>query len=300
MTSITANLTLSTKMADTLFALESPQFGRDLCRDVRRLLSELTKAAQGCGLLRRPPRAQALGISRMLFREHEFRFRQEKKGERFTLCGTLLDRGGSCLGLTTVYVCLGEALGLPLRPILFESHIAVGHCGASPPLHIETTRHGAVLAKRWVDRLYGSPTLPDTVLTREQFLAVHLSNRAAFVLAQEGRLREALDLADTSVELFPTYTAAWINRAAILLQLDDLPAAEASLARAVELEPGSEYQRAIGRILGQLLRRSLASSGKGTGLEPQEESAALTERMESISSHTRAAETSIAERRQES
>ena len=69
-----------------------------------------------------------------------FRVLPQPTAERFTLTQTLLRRGGCCLGRTSVYVCAGAVLGLPVRPILFEGHVASAYTTIDAMRYIEPSR----------------------------------------------------------------------------------------------------------------------------------------------------------------
>jgi tetratricopeptide (TPR) repeat protein len=173
------------------------------------------------------------------------------------------------LGLTTAYVCVAEALGLPMRPVLFEHHVAVGHAGTSPSLHIELTRCGTVVNARRFSLQNGPPVnANDGLLTNRQFLGVHLSNYAAFLLVPVGRLEDACAVLDAAIELFPEYKAAWINKSIVLLELGETQRAEECLRRVARLGPGPRYQIVVDRIterLGRGCSREWASAGRTLG-----------------------------------
>jgi len=241
---------MATQLTETLFSLESTQFAEERLRKARATLDDLIARLANSGL--HGSRSPAVFLARFLSRQEGFTYRCDDPVESFTLVGTLSNRAGSCLGLTTLYVCLGETLNLRLRPILFERHIGVGLRGDTRTLHLETSKGAGILPERWVHRLYGPPLRPFP-LSAPQFLAVHLSNRAASVLAPKGALEDALYLVDAALELYPDYLAAWINRAAILLELEDWSAATDSLDRAISLGPHDCYRGMIELLMERLV-----------------------------------------------
>ncbi|MDR2439528.1 MAG: hypothetical protein LBE12_09205 [Planctomycetaceae bacterium] len=165
--------------------------------------------------------------------------------ECFTLCGTLINRAGSCLGLTTLHLALGETVGLPMRVALFEGHTTPVYMDGEIPIFIETTRHSSVMYEYSIRQLHGQPI---KILSHEEFLAVHLSNRASFVYARVGLMDDAIFLIDSALEIFPDYTAGWINRAVIMKKLENNKELQRSLDMAKSLNPGVRYTRAIERI----------------------------------------------------
>ena len=168
--------------------------------------------------------------------------------EYFTLCGTLLNKAGSCLGLTTLHFALGEMSELPMRTVLFEGHIVPVYMDGETPIYIETTRRSSTMYERSIQQLHGTPV---KLLSNEEFLAVHLSNRATFVYARAGLMDDAVFLIDSALELFPGYTAGWINRAAMMKKLDNTKEMQRSLDMAKSLTPGFRYTKAIEQIEGE-------------------------------------------------
>jgi regulator of sirC expression with transglutaminase-like and TPR domain len=243
----------SVELIEAIFALESTVFAPEKITESRRILDQLISMLEPRLISCDTPLQQAGQFKRVIFGDFGFWTRAEAAEKNFTLTSTLFHRGGTCIGLTTVYVCIAEALGLPFRPRLFEDHIAVGHRVASPPMHIETTRRGNFLTPNVSLSWYGPPIgTRDGLLTNEQFLAVHLSSYSAFVLAEEGRLKDALFMLDRAIELFPQYTAAWVNRAVISMKLGDAKIAEKSLKHVLSLEPGPHYQKVVRSLMEHL------------------------------------------------
>ena len=168
--------------------------------------------------------------------------------ECFTLCGTLLNNAGSCLGLTTLHVALGEMSDLPIRTALFEGHIVPVYMDDETSIYIETTRRSSTMYEHSIRQLHGNPV---KLLSNEEFLAVHLSNRATFVYVRAGLIDDAVFLIDSALELFPDYTAGWINRAAIMKELDNTKEMRRSLDIAKSLNPGMRYTKAIEKLEGE-------------------------------------------------
>jgi tetratricopeptide (TPR) repeat protein len=165
--------------------------------------------------------------------------------ECFTLSGTIINRSGSCLGLTTLHIALGEMVGFPMRSALFEGHIVPVYMDGNIPIFIETTRCSSVMYEYSIWQLHGKPI---KILSDEEFLAVHISNRASLVYARIGLMDDAIFLIDSALEIFPDYTAGWINRAVIMKKIDNVKEMQRSLDMAKSLKPGLRYTKAIERI----------------------------------------------------
>jgi len=168
--------------------------------------------------------------------------------ECFTLCGTLLNKAGSCLGLTTLHLVLGEMLDFPMKTALFEGHIAPVYMDGETPIYIETTRRSSTMYGDSIRQLHGNPI---KLLSNEEFLAVHLSNRATFVYARAGLMDDAVFLINSALQIFPDYTAGWINRAVMMKKLDNIDEMRRSLEVAKSLNPGFRYSQAIAQIEGE-------------------------------------------------
>jgi regulator of sirC expression with transglutaminase-like and TPR domain len=238
-------------MTEAIFALELTQFSADAIGKAQTVLEQIVAAVRQRLPNRHTP-VQEIGLFKaVIFRDYGFAVRRVSLGRDFTLTNTLLECGGSCLGLTTVYVCVAEALGIPMVPLLFEGHIDVAHVGRLPALHIEPTLHGTFLTSEASLAIRGTqPEIASGLLTVSQFLAVHLSNRAAFVLAPEGRLEDAAFLLETAIQLFPAYKAAWINKAIVSLGLGERTTFEESLGRAMSLNLGPRFRRVVNNVAG--------------------------------------------------
>ncbi|HKX45203.1 MAG TPA: transglutaminase family protein [Planctomycetota bacterium] len=166
----------------------------------------------------------------------------------FRLGRTLTRRFGSCLGISSVYLVLGELLDLPLEAVAVDGHVLVRLLTPTQDVYIETTRNGAQLGNRMIRLLESRAGTPPRALSRAEFVAVHLSNRAAFVLAPAGEWEAALSSTERALELFPDYAGAWINRAAVLVQLRRLDLARASLEQSLRCRPGVYGRRCAARV----------------------------------------------------
>lgn len=232
-------------LLDVLFIMERLQFRKELWERAGSYLYELINSTESARLQDSTPENQAEQLWELLFLKERFRTFCDDESAHFTLCDTLNRRGGSCLGITTVFMVLSEAWGLPFRPFLMEGHIALIHLDATLPLIIEP------LPNRYCNEPvieHRTITEHERILTNGEFLAVHLSNRATFVYARAGLMDDAVFLIDSALELFPDYTAGWINRAVLMKKLDNTEEMRLSLDKAKSLNPGFRYTQAIAQI----------------------------------------------------
>lgn len=243
-----------------LFAEERDHFGRRASRAAE-ILDELFHEARACvGPMNDKGRA-ACSLRRLIWHRFGFRFRRSDTSEDFSLTSTLIHRGGNCLGLTSVYCALSGPLGLDVCALLYEGHVApcLVREGRRPfPIHLGgaggTTFHRSVGQKPGRERS-GRP------LTNREFLAVHMANRAVFLLVPAGEEARAMAQLDRCLELFPEYVGGRINRAALLAQMGRTGEAVDEIERAMALGPGPRYRMVVARLLARLAESGLMKIG---------------------------------------
>lgn len=251
------------------FALEATQFEKDELLQAQKIWDELCDYHHALLRAESTPIEKACAYWKNFFNNGDYGC-QISTERGFTLTGTLLDQSGSCLGLTTLFVCLSQKLGLDFRPYLYENHIAVtlgqifdshsfydeilgaaSHRKMNFPVHIEMTLRGELLLARHRQHMFGEPVTFGPILNEEQFLAVHFSNRAAFVLTPCGYYDDALYLLDAALELYPEYVAAHINRAAIYCEIHNWEQMRVALEKAETFAPQWQYRRRIDDLRNQ-------------------------------------------------
>jgi tetratricopeptide (TPR) repeat protein len=72
----------------------------------------------------------------------------------FRLSSVIAARRGSCLGLSGLYLALGERLGIPLDGVLLPGHFFVRTRGAHPR-NVELLRRGEAMPDTWYRTKYG-------------------------------------------------------------------------------------------------------------------------------------------------
>lgn len=86
-------------------------------------------------------------MNTFIFEELRFRFPPHslhcQEIDRYTFLPPVLDsHRGVCLGVSTLYLCLGQRIGLSLEAITPPGHIYVRHCQGDKKINIETTARG--------------------------------------------------------------------------------------------------------------------------------------------------------------
>ena len=93
------------------------------------------------------PEDQIREINRFIFQEMKFRFPPHslyaKDIDLYTFLPSVMDsREGVCLGVSTLYLCLAQRIGLPLEIITPPGHIYVRYRQGLKVVNIETTARG--------------------------------------------------------------------------------------------------------------------------------------------------------------
>lgn len=237
---------------ETLLTLEQAQYGRSAGSEAFTILERLVSRPAMQPVSSWPQEQQINVFNRMIFCELGMRYSWRGSGDDFLLVPTLRNRAGNCLGLTTIYIAIAAALDVPIRPLLFDGHIAAAHLGKLKPVRIEPTRCGAVIDESLARRLYGD--CEGRCLSDQEFLAVHLSNRAAFVLAPAGQKKAALELLDAALGLFPEYGAAWLNKSALLVTMGRTAEAVDAMSRTLTVagSAGEKTKRLVAELAEHL------------------------------------------------
>lgn len=148
----------------------------------------------------------------------------------------------NCVGLTVLYLALGQRLGLPLYGVRAPIHVFVRYDDGKQRFNVETTQGGAIFTDtELADRLGATKQAIRsgaymTSLRHREMVAAMLVNRVARMLAQR---QFGLVIRDCTLaaEFSKTDPNVFNNRGAALAEEGDLERAEADLARALGLDP---------------------------------------------------------------
>ena len=151
----------------------------------------------------------------------------------------LAGRRGDCIGLSSLYLALGEALELPLEGVLVPGHLFVAYRRASDVRRVELLRRGEAMPRSWYVQKYHVPPQSPLYLrglARDELLAV-LRYNLANELRVRGRLREAVVQYRAVVDVLADHAEAHANLGLTLHLLGEHDAAERAYRRAALAAP---------------------------------------------------------------
>ncbi|HEY5284236.1 MAG TPA: transglutaminase family protein, partial [Polyangia bacterium] len=123
----------------------------------------------------------AADLNAIVFGELGFEREVENTQARFfQLSSVIRDRRGSCLGLGTLYLAIGERIGIPLDGILLPGHFFARTRGSGAH-NIELLRRGEAMPEAWYRAKYGPWPERGSAYGRpvslEELVGIHWFNR---------------------------------------------------------------------------------------------------------------------------
>ena len=236
-------------LTEMLLGLDGEIYDAHAVSHTREILEAAAISLAASGANEDPGRTVG-AFSRVVFGDLRIERSQGQMGDDFSLTATLKERRASCLGITLIYLALADRLGVPMGGVLYDQHIAIRHFPPSGPVDLEPAWRGRAISRIEVAKLYPTAALRGygACLEPMQIRAILLANRAAFVHARRRHYDRALADLDLAIDLFPEYATAWVNRAVILVALDQAADAQATLAHAEERAPGPRTREHIDTI----------------------------------------------------
>jgi tetratricopeptide (TPR) repeat protein len=163
-------------------------------------------------------------------------------GLRFVLLPSVLRaRRGSCVGLGTLYLVLGEMLSLPLEGVLRPGHFYVRTRDAAGAINVELLHRGEGVQGAWYEGRFPVPS-PGA---REYGRGLSLSEVRGVVeydvgneRRRQGRISEARDAYARSARDFPDLAEAYASLGAMQQLLGHLDDAAHSYGLARRANPG--------------------------------------------------------------
>jgi regulator of sirC expression with transglutaminase-like and TPR domain len=199
-------------------------------------LARIAESARRIGALEGNPSA---AIARALFDELGFAREVDSTDLRFVLLpGVLRERRGSCVGLGSLYLVLGEALAFDARGVILPGHFYVRQQGPGAPRNVELLRRGEAMSDDWYRQRFPLPAVPTSYysrpLTHEQVTGVVEYNIGNERRRQQ-RYVEAEAAFARAARLFPSFAEAHASLGTMQHLLGELPAAAASYRIARQL-----------------------------------------------------------------
>lgn len=207
--------------------------------DEAAMLAELERIAERVRRLGQQGSDPSLAIVRALFEELGFVREVESTDLRFVcLPSVLSERRGSCVGLGTLYLALGEELGFSTHGVLMPGHFYVRQESPGASRNVELLRRGEAMSDAWYQQRFPIPgAVADyygRALTTEQVLGL-LEYDVGNERRRQQRYAEAQGAFSRATRRFPTFAEGHASLGAMRHLLGELPGAAASYRRAHQL-----------------------------------------------------------------
>lgn len=152
---------------------------------------------------------------------------------------TVMQRKGSCLGVSMLMLMIGEKTGIPLRGVVLPGHFFLRFQNDEMRENIEPNRNGYNHPDSYYRKQYeieDSSWYTLESLTPQQSLGVFFFNLANFC-RQQHRFTLAEKFYRRSVRLLPCYAEAWGNLAILFEQYGKSTSAQEAFKQALACNP---------------------------------------------------------------
>lgn len=187
----------------------------------------------------REPRLAIAAINRVLFTDERFAYDPAPGDpENYLLDRVIAHRRGNCLGLTFLFLALGERLGIPLHGAYVPGHCFARYEGNGSRINIETGEKGAERSDAWYAGTFkigiGRPYL--RTLGKREMIGVYLKSLGA-TLSRKGMEEEALRLYREAAWFSPGLPDVYYNAGVSYQKLGKTDEAIAQYRKALSLDP---------------------------------------------------------------
>jgi len=211
--------------------------------------------------------ALVTALGQVVFGTFEFVREVDDTSLTFVLLPSVLrNRRGSCVGLGTLYLAVGEMLSLQMEGVMRPGHFFVRVREGSGPRNIELLRKGEDMPDSWYEARFPIPAGRGGAFGR----GLSLSEVRGIVeydvgneRRRQSRFAEARDAYERSTRDFPDYGEAHASLGAMQQLLGALDEAEASYDAARRASPSLP---GLDRNIDLLNRERAARKGRGAEL----------------------------------
>jgi regulator of sirC expression with transglutaminase-like and TPR domain len=181
-------------------------------------------------------------LNRVVFDEESFSREVDDTDVAFALLPSVVSmRRGSCVGLGSLYLALGDLLGVPMRGVVLPGHFFVRVRQGDRWRNVELLRRGEEEPPDWYRARWPTPATTTAVYDRplsdDEVIGV-IEYDAGNDLRRRGRLPEARRAFERAVALFPSLPEAQASLGAVLQLTGALDPALTAYRAAARLEPG--------------------------------------------------------------
>jgi regulator of sirC expression with transglutaminase-like and TPR domain len=206
-----------------------------IVKEVNRIAWRVSASLVGA----REPRRVVAAINRELFTEEGFAYDPAPGDpENYLLDRVLARKRGNCLGLTFLFLALGERLEIPLRGAYVPGHCFARYEGYGIRFNIETGEKGAERSDAWYAGTFkvgiGHPYL--RTLGKREMIGVYLKSLGA-ALSRKGMDEEALRLYREAARFSPGLPDVYYNAGVSYQKLGKSDEAIAQYRKALSLDP---------------------------------------------------------------
>lgn len=193
----------------------------------------------------REPRRVLEAIGRVLYREEEMTYDPSGTDPDLYLLDRVVQRRkGNCLGITLLYVLIGERIGVPLSASYVPGHIFVRYEANGYRINVETSRSGKELADSEYRRVFRlSPDRPYLRTLAGGELAGILAKTMGASCACGRKDETALRYYEEAIRLYPDLADIHFNSGISLQRTGKQREAVGSYRRSLEIDPGLSVAR---------------------------------------------------------
>lgn len=186
----------------------------------------------------------------------------------------LEERRGNCIGLSTLYLSLGERLKLPLYAVAVPGHLFVRYDDGQREIDIAFAEAGllnAICSTRTSQTLQSNPFYLKN-LTKRETIGVLLSERGT-VYKEHGFYDKAIADYTRAIEINPGDADAYFGRGQVYYEQGHYDRAVVDYTKSIELNPedaDAYYNRGLAYAHQQIYDKAIADFTRAIELNPKD------------------------------